>query len=174
MSAPAFQCVIALVEKIMALIDGGNARDRSGLVIENFIGDVRRDAEACHPRYASAPQIVKTPVLYVRLVIKLPLRKGESLKRFGPMNREYENSLLLHPLQDGDRLSREVNGMLFRVLGARLRQRPSSLVKIELIPGRTRDFLAALSGQRQEFNDATVRATHRSGGEDDLGQFWVS
>src|SRR5258706_2565355 len=146
MSAPAFQCVIALVEKIMALIDCGNARDRSGLVIENFVGDVRRDAEACHPRYAGAPQIVKTPVVYARHVVKLPLRKGESLKRFGPMDREYESSLLLHPLQDGDRLRREVNVMLLRVLGARLRQRPNSLAKIKLIPGRTRGFFAALSG----------------------------
>jgi hypothetical protein len=64
MSAPSFQCVITLVEKIMALIDCGDARDRSGLVIENFIGDVRRDAEAGHPGYADAPQIVKTPGLY--------------------------------------------------------------------------------------------------------------
>jgi hypothetical protein len=48
----------------MALIDCGDARDCSGLVIENFIGDVRRDAEARHPGYAGAPQIVKTPVPY--------------------------------------------------------------------------------------------------------------
>ena len=64
MSPPAFQCVIAFGEKIMTLIDSGDARDRSGLVIEDFIGDVRWDAEASHPRYAGAPQIVKTPVLY--------------------------------------------------------------------------------------------------------------
>ena len=64
MSAPSFQCAITFVEKIMALIDCGDARDRSGLVIENLIGDVRWNAEAGHPGYAGAPQIVKTPVLY--------------------------------------------------------------------------------------------------------------
>src|ERR1035437_2058409 len=64
--------------------------------------------------------------------------------------------------------------MLFRVLGARLRQHPNSLIEIELIPSRTRYFFAALSGQRQEFNDATVWATNLSGSEDDLGQFKIS
>ena len=92
----------------------------------------------------------------------------------GPMDRECERSLLLHPLQDGDRLSREVNGVLFRVLGAGLWQRPNSLAKIKLIPGRPRGFFAALSGQRQEFNDASIWATHCSGGADDLDQLRVS
>src|ERR1700694_177532 len=89
------------------------------------------------------------------------------------MDSECEGSLLRHPPQYDDRLGREVNGMLFRVLGARLRKRPNSLVKIKLIPGRPRGFFAALSGQRQEFNDATVWATYCSGSEDDLGQFRV-
>ena len=55
MSAPTFQCVIALVEKIMALIDCGDTRDRSGLVIEDFVGDMRWDAEAGHPGDTGAP-----------------------------------------------------------------------------------------------------------------------
>ena len=63
-STPSCQSVITFGKKIMALIDRGDARDRSGLVIENFVGDVRRDAEARHPGYAGAPQIVKTPVPY--------------------------------------------------------------------------------------------------------------
>ena len=81
---------------------------------------------------------------------------------------------VLDPLQDGDRLSREVDGMLFCVLGAGLRQRPNSLVKIKLIPNRPRGFFAALSGQRQEFNDASVWATHCSCSEYDMGQLRVS
>ena len=64
MGAPAIQCAFAFVQKIMALIYGGDAGNCSGLVIENFVGDVRRYAKAGHPGYTGAPQIVKTPVRY--------------------------------------------------------------------------------------------------------------
>ena len=66
-----------------------------------------------------------------------------------------------------------MNDMLFLVLGTRLRQRPDSLVKTELIPGRRCDFLTALPGQRQKFNDAipaglptlkpAIRVAHKTG-----------
>ncbi len=48
MSAPHFQSFSAFGEEIVALIDSCNTRDRAGLVIENFVGDVWSYAEPCH------------------------------------------------------------------------------------------------------------------------------
>jgi hypothetical protein len=79
--------------------------------------------------------------------IKLTLCKREALKRFGPLAREDEGPALIHlPLEDCDRLRREVHIMHFTVLGAGFRDRPNSLAKIKLVPDRSGDFLAALAG----------------------------
>jgi hypothetical protein len=43
MRPPSFKRVFALRKKIVALVYGGNARDCSGLVVENFVRDMRRD-----------------------------------------------------------------------------------------------------------------------------------
>ena len=60
-SAPLFERNPTLMKKLVALIDSRNPRDRAGLMIENLVGNVWRSSQARHPRYASAPQIVKTP-----------------------------------------------------------------------------------------------------------------
>jgi hypothetical protein len=43
MCPPLLKRVFALRKKVMALVYGGNASDRSGLVVENFVRDMRRD-----------------------------------------------------------------------------------------------------------------------------------
>jgi hypothetical protein len=44
MCSPPFKSVFALCQKIVALIHGGDTGDCPGLVVENLISHVRRDA----------------------------------------------------------------------------------------------------------------------------------
>jgi hypothetical protein len=60
-SSPSFECLLALREKFVPLIYGGNPRDRAGVVIENLVRDVRRNPEAGHSRYAGPPEVMKAP-----------------------------------------------------------------------------------------------------------------
>jgi len=48
MSPPAFQPVLALSQKVMALIDSRNPRDRAGLMIEDFVRNVGRNTKPGH------------------------------------------------------------------------------------------------------------------------------
>jgi hypothetical protein len=43
MRPPPFKRVFAIRKKVVALVYGGNARDRPGLVVENLVRDMRRD-----------------------------------------------------------------------------------------------------------------------------------
>jgi hypothetical protein len=58
MAAPSFKCFLTFREKLMALVNRRDPRDRAGLMVEDFVGDVRRDAEACHPGDAGSSQVV--------------------------------------------------------------------------------------------------------------------
>ena len=51
--------------------------------------------------------------------------------------------------------------------------RPNSLYKIQLLPAQSCNFLAALAGERQQFNNATIWTANLARGEDDLGEFSV-
>ena len=42
-TTPSFECLLALREELVPLVYGGNPRDRAGIVIENLVGDVRRN-----------------------------------------------------------------------------------------------------------------------------------
>jgi hypothetical protein len=64
MGSPQVERLPTFREELVSLIYGRDPRDRAGLMVEDFIGDVRWDANAGHPGYTGAPQIVKTPVLY--------------------------------------------------------------------------------------------------------------
>ena len=51
--------------------------------------------------------------------------------------------------------------------------RPNSVREIELLPLQTSDFLAALSGECQKFNNNPIGSTDLSGAQDDLGELLV-
>jgi len=55
MDAPQVERRPPLREKFVALVNRGDARNRSGLVIENLVGDMRRNAKARHSGDAGPP-----------------------------------------------------------------------------------------------------------------------
>jgi len=48
MRTPTLQGILALGQKLMTLIYGGDARDRSGLVVEYLVSYMGRDAKPSH------------------------------------------------------------------------------------------------------------------------------
>ena len=56
--APAIQRFLALGQKFMPLINGRYPGNRSGLVIEDLVSDVRRHTQPCHPGDDGSPEIV--------------------------------------------------------------------------------------------------------------------
>src|SRR3954452_25219695 len=67
-----------------ALVDGSNPRDRPGLVVENLVGNMGRNAQPGHPRYAGPTQIVKPPSRHPRgrliIIWNLPARVPPQMK----------------------------------------------------------------------------------------------
>jgi hypothetical protein len=60
-TSPSFECLPTLREELVPLVYGRNPRDRAGVVIENLVGDVRRNPEASHSRYAGPAEVMKAP-----------------------------------------------------------------------------------------------------------------
>src|SRR5712671_2979182 len=77
------------------------------------------------------------------------------------------------PFQHGQCLLRQVNDVSFGILCPCSWDRPNPLREIELVPMQTGDLLAALSGERQELDNAPIRTANLSSGEDDIGEFSV-
>lgn len=77
--------------------------------------------------------------------------------------REYKWPLALPSVEDMHRLRREVDDVAPAVLGAGRRQNRKPLVHIKLVPGHLRDFFAALTCKRQEFDDVPEGATNLPG-----------
>jgi hypothetical protein len=80
MGTPRFKSFSAFGEKIVALINSCNARDRAGLMIENFVGDVWSYAEPCHSGNAGSSQIMKSPSGDAGKLVDLSLARTEVLK----------------------------------------------------------------------------------------------
>src|SRR5262249_56251525 len=55
---PSLKGFPTLSKKLVALINSCDPRDRAGLVIENLVGDVGRDAEPGHARGPGPAQVV--------------------------------------------------------------------------------------------------------------------
>src|SRR5215216_2324494 len=89
MPPPMIQRMLAFCDELVALVDGRHAGDRSGLVIEDLVSDMGRDAEHRHPRHAGTEQIVKPPFLHSANRINLCLAFTEVLERSRD-RREYE------------------------------------------------------------------------------------
>jgi hypothetical protein len=60
-SAPPIERVSALGEEIMPLVDGGNPGNRPRLVVEDFVGDMGRNAQASHAGDDGSPEIMQAP-----------------------------------------------------------------------------------------------------------------
>ena len=80
MLPPALQCVLALLQKVIPLIDSRYTRDGPRLMVEDLIGDMRRDAQAGHTRDACSPEVMKAPACDARQGVELPLIGAEILK----------------------------------------------------------------------------------------------
>ena len=93
MSRPSLQGLLPLTEKLVTLIDRRNARDRAGLVIKNLVGNVRRNAETCHPGNTGAAQVVQPPVSYPTELIQCSFRPAKCCKRSGSELREHQRPL---------------------------------------------------------------------------------
>ena len=61
MSAPSIQGLFALGQEFVALIDRRHPRNRPRLVVEDFVGNVRRNAQASHSGDHGSSQIVHAP-----------------------------------------------------------------------------------------------------------------
>ena len=97
-SAPPFERNPTLVKKFVALVDGRDAGDRTGLMIEHLIGNVWSNSQTRHPRYARAPQIVKTPSRNPGDFVKFVFGSREGLERFGSRSSKHVWPLPLHAL----------------------------------------------------------------------------
>jgi len=58
MGSPFFQCISTSCQEVVSLVNGRDARDRPGLVVEDLIRHMRRDAKPSHARHARPSQIV--------------------------------------------------------------------------------------------------------------------
>src|ERR1700746_1389797 len=84
MLTPAFEGLPTLSEKFMSLVHSRNSGNRTALVIENLIGNMRRNPKACPPGHAGPSKIVKPPIGNAREFIQLPFGFAEHPKRFFP------------------------------------------------------------------------------------------
>jgi hypothetical protein len=66
-----------------------------------------------------------------------------------------------------------VHDVRLGILCPLFRDRPNSVREIEFLPLQTSDFLSALSGEGQKFNDSPIWSADRSGAKDDLGELLV-
>src|SRR5437870_3366185 len=116
----------------MALVYGRNPGDRSGLMVQDLVRNMRWDSKPRHSRYASPAQIMQTPALYTRQFIELALGPAERTERPGAGYGEYELSRSCHPFENRQRLIREVHDMGLGILGPGIRQEPYPPVEVEL------------------------------------------
>jgi len=100
----------------VALVDGRNPGNRSDLVIENLIGDMRRNAKARHSRDAGPTQVVKPPFGHAGEPIQHPLDPAKIMKRPGSKNGEDERPLFLYPIEYRDCLLGQMNDVLLAIL----------------------------------------------------------
>jgi hypothetical protein len=114
--SPLFKGILALRKELVPLVHCRYPGDRSGLVVENLIGDVGRNAKTSHSRHAGASQIVKAPPGDTGYCIELALRVAEVLKWMHPGSRKYEFAPILCFTQHGEGLIRQMHDVRLCVL----------------------------------------------------------
>src|SRR5262249_59759918 len=85
---PSLKGFPTLSKKRVALVNSCDPRDRAGLVIENLVGDVGRDAEPGHARDAGPAQVVEPPPSNTGELIEDTFGSTEFLERLGSKQRE--------------------------------------------------------------------------------------
>jgi hypothetical protein len=86
-------------EKLVALVNSCNPRDRAGLVIEDLIGDVGRNAESGHARDAGPAQVVEPPPSNTGELIEDTFGSTEFLEGLGSEHRKHILPRLVCPCQ---------------------------------------------------------------------------
>ena len=71
----------SLQEELVSLVHRRNARDRPGLVVEYFVGNMRCNPKAGNSRNAGPAQIVKPPPRHSRQMIQAAFCATEFLER---------------------------------------------------------------------------------------------
>ena len=97
--SPQVQSRPALREKVVTLVDRRDSCDCARLVIEDFVGHMRRNAKTRHPRNAAPAQIMEPPPGHSRQPIKFVFRSTELLEWLCSKHGEYVRSPLLHTFQ---------------------------------------------------------------------------
>ncbi len=98
-SAPPIECMLALGSKIVSLIDCRDARDRAGLVVQDFVSNVRGDAQPSHPGHTGPTQVMNAPSRHSGNLIKQALSFGKLLVRLGSVQREHQQPSPSHAFQ---------------------------------------------------------------------------
>jgi hypothetical protein len=114
--SPSVERLPSLREKFMALVNSRNSRNRAGLVIEDFIRNMRRNAQAGHARNARPAQVVQSPPGHPSALIEQAFGSTEILKGLGMQQREDQRPALVRALQHRHRLIGEVHDVRLGVL----------------------------------------------------------
>jgi hypothetical protein len=112
------------------LINGGNSRDRAGLVIEDFVCHMRRYPKPRYPGHAGPAQIMEAPAGHSGELIEPTLGISEVLEGLGSEQCEGKLSLLVSETQLYLCLPREVDDVRFGILCSCFRNRPNPLSQV--------------------------------------------
>lgn len=103
-------------EKLVALVNSCNPRDRAGLVIEDLVGDVGRNAEPGHARHAGPAQVVEPPPSNTGELVEDTFGSTESPEGLGSEQREDQQTIPVRARQYGQRLLGEVDDVRLGIL----------------------------------------------------------
>src|SRR4029077_3690048 len=75
---PRFERGAALVDIAVTVVNGRDATNRAGHMVEDLVDDMRRDIEPSHPGRGRPPQVMQNPVIDRR-----PIRVFAGLGKLG-------------------------------------------------------------------------------------------
>jgi len=120
MGSPPIEGFLALGKELVPLVHGRNSGNCASLVIQDLIGQVRRDSEPGHSRDAGPTQIVKSPTTNSTYLVKLTFSATIHVKSPHPVKREDKSLPRLSILQHSERLLGKVDDVFLRILCPRL------------------------------------------------------
>src|ERR1043166_8280326 len=116
--SPSIQSLLTFRHEIVPLVYGSNARDRAGLVVEDLVGDVRRNTKPSHAGDTCPAQVMKTPISNLRKLVELSFGMTEPAKWHCPSGREYIRPSIFIGFEEGYRLTCQMDEMNLSVLCA--------------------------------------------------------
>src|SRR5215212_4718009 len=157
----------------MSLIDGSDAGDRAGRVVQDLVGDMRSYPESRHAGDRSPAEVMKTPAGDAGSLVELRLGMNEVAERL-VAGAEYVAAGFRPCVDDAHHYVGQMHDVRLAVLRSGAGDRPNLLFKIELIPGHLGDFLPALRCQSEKLNDAAVGSPDLPGCFDDPGELVIA